>query len=362
MTGSDLTVRDVMSPGVPPVVAEGNLLDAAKRLHGFGIPALPVVDAGGRCLGVLTAWDVVRAIAMESDLGSTSAAELVSHHEPLSPDQRLEVAARRGGPLTPVVENGLYVGVLTRADVAAAERAAKLLGPSAAAIRWEISPNDTMHSGIRGSYLMAGLYALEWIRTGMETAGEERLDVIVDLPCGHGRVLRVLRAAFPQAKLVACDLDREGVDFCASTFGAEPVYSDSEPANIRIGRVADLVWVGSLLTHLPPARWPGFLDLFERTLRPGGLLVVTTFDRPREMFLRSMAVGDPEAMLRARDDEGFSFRPYEGEPGYGLMLAAPEWVRDRFAETSFEVVRHAPRGWFPPGPAQDVWICRAAGS
>ena len=57
---------------------------------------------------------------------------------------------------------------------------------------------------------------------------------ILDLPCGHGRVLRYLSAAFPEAEITACDIMREGVDFCASTFGAIPVYSQDDPQQIPL--------------------------------------------------------------------------------------------------------------------------------
>ena len=79
---------------------------------------------------------------------------------------------------------------------------------------------------------------------------------ILDFPCGHGRVLRYLRAEFPQAEITACDLLRDGVDFCAANFGAIPVYSDPDPSRIGLPRDAfDLIWVGSLFTHFDAARW-----------------------------------------------------------------------------------------------------------
>lgn len=51
---------------------------------------------------------------------------------------------------------------------------------------------------------------------------------ILDLPSGAGRVLRALRAGFPDASIVACDLMRDGVDFCAREFGAIPVYAAAD--------------------------------------------------------------------------------------------------------------------------------------
>ena len=85
------------------------------------------------------------------------------------------------------------------------------------------------------------------------------------------------------------------MDFCAKTFGAVPVYSDTDPAAVQIGQQVDLIWVGSLFTHIDPARWNDFLDLFARTLRPGGVLVLSTFDQPRLPVLDAMNLPDAEA-------------------------------------------------------------------
>ena len=101
----------------------------------------------------------------------------------------------------------------------------------------------------------------------------------LDLPSGHGRVLRWIKAEFPDARLGAGDIDHDGVEFCAATFGATPVYGREDPADVEIDAPYELIWCGSLFTHLPPERWEGFLALFERALVPGGLLVFTTHGR-----------------------------------------------------------------------------------
>ncbi|MGG5887557.1 methyltransferase [Falsiroseomonas sp. HC035] len=57
----------------------------------------------------------------------------------------------------------------------------------------------------------------------MERAlGEAEPQKILDLPCGFGRVTRVLRVRFPHASITACDLDREGVEFARRSSRAMP--------------------------------------------------------------------------------------------------------------------------------------------
>jgi SAM-dependent methyltransferase len=119
----------------------------------------------------------------------------------------------------------------------------------------------------------SALACIEVVRT--KQTGE-MFTSILDLPCGHGRVLRALKAAFPHANFTACDLDEHGVDFCARTFGATGVYSNVDPRKTHIQAKFDLIWVGSLFTHLSGDRWSPFLDLFGSILAKDGLLFFST--------------------------------------------------------------------------------------
>ena len=64
------------------------------------------------------------------------------------------------------------------------------------------------------------------------------------------------------AGITVCDLDRDGVDFCASEFHAEPLYSDEDVRNVKLDRLLNLIWCGSLFTaprSRPLAGIPGIL-------------------------------------------------------------------------------------------------------
>jgi methylase of polypeptide subunit release factors len=69
-----------------------------------------------------------------------------------------------------------------------------------------------------GHYLSVGVSAFESITAAFKAAGIDRVSTILDMPCGHGRVARVLRAAFPTAEISVSDLDTDGVAFCAQQF------------------------------------------------------------------------------------------------------------------------------------------------
>jgi CBS domain-containing protein/SAM-dependent methyltransferase len=350
-----ITVRDVMSPDAPTAAADHTLQEACGRMHVAGTGSVPVIDAGGRCVGVLGAWDVVRAIAQGAQLESTTAAEVVGFDTMVHPDDDVEQAVNHSGLAVPVVEDGRYVGIVGPGDVDAGRQLFALLGPAAARVDWTIAKQDRMYGGLRGPYVLAGTTAIALIHKAMALGGVQTApEAILDLPCGHGRVMRVMRAAFPDSMLIACDLDRDGVDFCAETFGAAPVYGDTDPARVRIEQPVDLIWVGSLFTHLDPARWNEFLDLFARVLRPGGILVVTTFDRPRLPILNAMNLPAPDELLRERDERGLGFQSYVSQQDYGIALASADHVRQALGG-QFEVLGHEPLSVFQ---TQDAWLCR----
>ena len=195
----------------------------------------------------------------------------------------------------------------------------------------------------------------------MSAAGIASVARILDFPCGYGRVLRLLKPAFPDAELAAGDIDREGVDFCASAFGATPIYSHVDPGRVDLPPESfDLIWCGSLLTHFEADRWDGFLSLLRDALEPGGLLVFTTHGpRDARTLLRFGMTDDqiPE-MLGSLQRTGFAYADYAGQSNWGIALARPEWTQARVAGIpGLRVVSYAEGGWDAPAPRQDVVAC-----
>ena len=220
----------------------------------------------------------------------------------------------------------------------------------------EVSPDDTMFRAHNPDhYFRVGRSALEGIALSLRAAGKSAGDVerVLDLPCGHGRVLRYLRRAFPAAEITASDLLAAGVDYCASAFGARPVYSHEDFAKIPFGDASfDLIWVGSLLTHLDAPRCRQFLDVIGGRLRPGGVLVFTTHGRDSYRGIitgrRKYGLG-PEAnaaILGGYEREGFGYADYTHGCRYGLTVSSPTWVMDAISRTSgLRLVHFAEAAW-----------------
>lgn len=205
----------------------------------------------------------------------------------------------------------------------------------AARVSREISRGERMPADDLEVYLDVGRSALAAIQLAQRLAGAPDFTSILDMPCGHGRVARWLRAAYPAARLTVSDILRDGVDFCSRTFNARPVYSSAHPAVSLFEERFDLIFVGSLLTHVDADRWDSFIDTWWALLRPGGLLVVTTHG---DLVAERMRGGNlygypPDGVRRAlRTYEHARFAFLEESPtsvDYGITLAKPDWTLRR---------------------------------
>jgi SAM-dependent methyltransferase len=197
-----------------------------------------------------------------------------------------------------------------------------------------LAPRDGMVApDVPEQYFDLGRRALELIHFSSVLCDKPHYPDILDLPCGHGRVLRWLRAHYGYARITACDLDRDGVDFCAKQFGALPVYSEPDLHRLPFQAQFDLIWVGSLVTHLSQDRWLATLDCLVKWTRECGVIVFSTQGRCVTSLLargqRNIAENiDKPALLTEFADTGFAYQRYfEKEHGdYGLTVTSPEWL------------------------------------
>lgn len=138
-----MKVSDVMTRGAISVPPETPLRDLARLLSEERISGVPVVDADGRCLGVVSEADVLvkqlsrplsRRLPLEWLLGeshdpdelrrraaTTAAQAMTSPAVTIDQDRPLREAAAlmvdRGINRLPVVADGRLVGMLSRADM-----------------------------------------------------------------------------------------------------------------------------------------------------------------------------------------------------------------------------------------------------
>lgn len=205
--------------------------------------------------------------------------------------------------------------------------------PYADSIDLRVTLDDGMETD-DNHYLLVGASALAAIMSALNLSGSGDPDSILDFGSGAGRVTRWLKAAYPATSLACCDLRPQDVDFCHQVFQAEAWQSSTDVEACDFRGPYDLIWMGSVLTHLDEARTRRLVDRAMGALNPGGLLVATTIGRvARAVQDRDGAYlqgDDWPVVKRGYDETGFGYIDYpanEGfDPGYGLSLSSPGWV------------------------------------
>jgi predicted O-methyltransferase YrrM/SAM-dependent methyltransferase len=221
-----------------------------------------------------------------------------------------------------------------------------------AAVDPAISPHDAMYTGDGTHYFAVGLSGLQCVEECLAATETAPPRSILDMPSGHGRVLRFLRSRYQGTALTACDLDEDGIAFCAEHFGAAPRRSSTNLEALELGGPFDLIWCGSLVTHLNEADNAALLALFARSLAADGVAVVTTHgslvaERLREGAADAYQLDSAAAagIVRAHDETGFGYADYSWSAGYGISISSPDWIAAAATAAGLRVAHAIPHGW-----------------
>ena len=146
---SELTVRDIMDTDVPEVSVADPIEQVVQTMRRHELPGVPVINEGGRCVGIITEADLIMAgeendlhlphyielfggiVFLESTkkfeerlrkaLASIASDVMTPDPVTISPEasvaEAARVIARQKHNRLPVVEHGRLVGVVTRIDV-----------------------------------------------------------------------------------------------------------------------------------------------------------------------------------------------------------------------------------------------------
>ena len=229
------------------------------------------------------------------------------------------------------------------------------------AVSRTISPNDTMKGS---NYLSVGASAIEVIIAACIAANLTKVSRVLDLPCGHGRVLRHLVRLFPRAEFSACDLDADGVSFCASTFDARPIYSKEDLTTVKFDSTYDIIWVGSLFTHTSYEITKKWLNFLSTLLSKNGIIVATFHGRIAEEVHRLYPyTNDEDWKLISADyqSKGYGYKDYHRQQlhnfisgSYGIAIAKPHVLINILEEIpNGRIYMYQERGW---GQNHDVAV------
>ncbi len=216
-----------------------------------------------------------------------------------------------------------------------------------AGIERAVAAGNSMYDGDDAQYLAVGLSALGAIERALDGRTPRN---ILDLPCGYGRITRVLRARYPNARITVCDLDRSGADFSAATFGARAAYSSQDFRQLNLDETYDLIWAGSLVTHLSEAQTRAFLEAMARHATPTATLVVTSHGPSiaRDLLRGQYGIAqlaDVTGLLADYRVRHYGHRGYDGSDGYGISITDRDWWQRAVSGTRLQLHAFIERGW-----------------
>jgi SAM-dependent methyltransferase len=194
-----------------------------------------------------------------------------------------------------------------------------------------LSPDDGMFQGNIEHYLSCGESALRVILAAISLAGVETPKQILDFGAGAGRVTRWLKVAFPDSKIHACDIRDQDMMFLRSSFGVEAWTVGTNLDLITIPGQYDLIWVGSVITHLPEPKTQQLIKKLFAACAPSGILAVSFHGRT------CIARQDTEGFKYIHDGgwnkiksdygkRGYGYADYEAQSGYGISVLSTAWM------------------------------------
>ena len=113
-----MIARDIMTSRVVTIDPEASAQDAAQLLYQNRISGLPVVDADGKIVGIITEADIISKVNREG----LCVADIMSHNivainEETPVSEIAALLTERKIKRVPVVQNGKLVGIVSRADI-----------------------------------------------------------------------------------------------------------------------------------------------------------------------------------------------------------------------------------------------------
>jgi SAM-dependent methyltransferase len=175
---------------------------------------------------------------------------------------------------------------------------------------------------------------------------------VLDFPCGYGRVLRMLKAQFAEAEIFASELNPTALAFCESAFAVKNFASTVDFKQIEKTGQFDLIWCGSLITHIDESSVTDLLRFFYENLAPGGLCVFSTHGLKSldalqaGVFSYNLSASAQENALAGYRSNGFGFGNYRFREGYGVSLSSREKIEAMAASVGdWSEVMFKSSGW-----------------
>ena len=199
-----------------------------------------------------------------------------------------------------------------------------------------VAPNAELRFNVVGPISIAGFLAsgrrtADDIETALSRAGASLSGMRqgLDFGCGCGRVLQEAARRWPHIHWFGSDVDARAIRWCVAHLPATTTVVNEPLPPLPFPDVAfDLVWCGSVFTHLDEIRQDAWLADLCRVLAPGGHLVASVHGPNCWASL-------PGPTVRRIRDRGFVFARTGGDEGIH-----PDWY-----QTAWHTREYVERHW-----------------
>jgi SAM-dependent methyltransferase len=205
-------------------------------------------------------------------------------------------------------------------------------------------------------FISSGETIVSNLRSMLERADRDlsSFTSILDFGCGCGRVTRTLHYHIgPGQRLAGTDIDPEAIEWCRANYGRIATFDCNPhmpPTRYDAGTF-DLVYTGSVFTHLPEDMQWAWLKELQRITMPGAYLALTFHG----VHYYDRLEGETKAEF---ERAGFVYEVCAPTPGlpdfYRTTWHSHEYIRNRWSEV-FDIVHIEPRGL---EGMQDIALCR----
>ena len=122
MTNLNVKARELMQTRIVAATRHYSARDLAVLMHTGSFSGIPIIDPGNHLVGMVTEFDILKALAEKKDLHSLKADEIMSPlplavEENASAEEVIQLMLTHKILRLPVTRDGRLLGVISRADI-----------------------------------------------------------------------------------------------------------------------------------------------------------------------------------------------------------------------------------------------------
>ena len=170
------------------------------------------------------------------------------------------------------------------------------------------------------------------------------ISTFFDFGCGCGRLLLTASQRWVNVSLYGCDVDHRGIQWCRNNLDSvELIVNEPLPPLPYNNDMFDVIWCGSVFTHLDENHQDLWLNELKRIMKTGGILLASVHG-PHCWRKRL-----PPWTLRKLQKNGFIFAATKADSDihpdwYQVAWHTENYIRSHWA-MFFEICSYIPRGF-----------------